>query len=140
MAMDKFIRVIACVVERDSHLLLCQRPLHKRHGGLWEFPGGKIDPGETPLAAAKRELREELALEVLEVGKLAHAMVDPGSHFRIEFVPAVVAGEPVCLEHAAIAWVTEAELLRLPLAPSDHAYACWRVSGGCAEGGPPTPP
>jgi 8-oxo-dGTP pyrophosphatase MutT (NUDIX family) len=48
--------VVAAVIERDGRLLVCQRPAHKRHGGLWEFPGGKCDPGESDAEAARREL------------------------------------------------------------------------------------
>ncbi len=49
------IRVLASVIERDHRLLVCRRPLHKRHGGLWEFPGGKVREGESDLEAARRE-------------------------------------------------------------------------------------
>jgi 8-oxo-dGTP pyrophosphatase MutT (NUDIX family) len=52
----KLTRVLAAVIQRDSRLLLAQRPSHKRHGGLWEFPGGKLAIGEDHLAAARREL------------------------------------------------------------------------------------
>ena len=50
---------MAAVIERDGKLLVCRRPGHKRHGGLWEFPGGKLEPGETIVDAARRELDEE---------------------------------------------------------------------------------
>ena len=56
-------RVLATVIRRDGRLLVCQRPSHKRHGGLWEFPGGKVEPGESDLAASRRELAEELGVE-----------------------------------------------------------------------------
>jgi len=65
------IRVLASVIERDQKLLVCRRPVHKRHGGLWEFPGGKVQKGESDLEAARRELREELAVEVTGVGAVA---------------------------------------------------------------------
>jgi 8-oxo-dGTP diphosphatase len=122
------IPVVACVIEREGRVLVCQRPAHKRHGGLWEFPGGKLEAGETRLAAARRELGEELGIQVTAVGAVAFAMVDPGSSFRIEFVPATAEGEPRAIEHPRIAWVGDAELLALPLAPSDAAYARWRVN------------
>jgi 8-oxo-dGTP diphosphatase len=127
------IPVVACVIERGGRLLVCQRPAHKRHGGLWEFPGGKLEEGETPLDGARRELGEELGLDVTAVGPVDFAMVDPGSRFRIEFVPATAQGEPRCMEHTRVAWLTERELLELPLAPSDRAYARYRVDGA---GGP----
>lgn len=53
----------AALLDADGRVLLAQRPVHKTHGGLWEFPGGKIEPGETPEAGLIRELREELGVE-----------------------------------------------------------------------------
>jgi 8-oxo-dGTP diphosphatase len=129
------IRVVACVIERGGRLLVCQRPEHKRHGGLWEFPGGKLEEGETHLDGARRELGEELGIEVTAVGPVDFAMVDPGSRFRIEFVPATAEGEPRCIEHTRVAWLAERALLELPLAPSDLAYARYRVDGGRGAGG-----
>jgi 8-oxo-dGTP diphosphatase len=124
------IRVVACVIEREGRLLVCERPAHKRHGGRWEFPGGKLEEGETHLDGARRELGEELGIEVTDVGPVDFAMVDPGSQFRIEFVAASAEGEPRCIEHTRVAWLPERELLQLPLAPSDLAYARYRVNGG----------
>lgn len=103
--------------------LVCLRPAHKRHGGLWEFPGGKCEPGESDPQALARELEEELALELLRCDAPVLEVSDPGSHFRIAFVPVDVRGEPVALEHDAVAWHTPAELERMPLAPSDRRMA-----------------
>lgn len=122
------VRVVAAVIERDQRLLVCQRPEHKRHGGLWEFPGGKVEPGESDLSAVSRELREELDLAVLHVGAVEFSRHDPGSHFIIDFLPVRTEGEPKCLEHASLAWVALEGLLKLPLAPSDLEYVRARVS------------
>ncbi|HEY0969346.1 MAG TPA: NUDIX domain-containing protein [Gemmatimonadales bacterium] len=119
---DQTVRVVAAVVARGDRLLVCQRPPHKRHGGLWEFPGGKCEPGESDVDAVRRELREELGVEAESVGVEDFAIVDPGSPFLIAFVPATMVGEPTCHEHTAFAWGTPAELARLPLAPSDRRY------------------
>jgi mutator protein MutT len=116
-------RVVAAVVERDGRLLIARRAAHKRHGGLWEFPGGKIEAGESVLIAARRELLEELGLDVHDVGTPISIISDPGSHFDIEFVPVFAAGEPTCHEHSAVAWVRPADLLNYPLAPSDKQFA-----------------
>lgn len=116
------IRVIAAVLSRDGRLLVCRRPEHKRHGGLWEFPGGKVEAGEDDLAAARRELREELGLEVESIGTPHCEFGDPGSPYLIVFVPVEAVGEPVCHEHTALRWGTPAELARFPLAPSDRQY------------------
>ena len=130
------IRVIAAVVARGDRLLVCRRPPHKRHGGLWEFPGGKTEPGESDADAARRELREELGVEVLEVLQEELAIADPGSPFLIAFVPVTIRGEPTCHEHTALAWGTAAELAELPLAPSDRRYVEFRLTRVTATRGP----
>jgi 8-oxo-dGTP diphosphatase len=123
---DSAVRVVAAVVERGGRLLVCQRAAGKRHGGLWEFPGGKVEAGESDYHAVRRELREELDVETLEVGTVEFAAADPGSLFRIEFLAVRIAGEPRCIEHERLAWVDGVELMALPLAPSDRRYAEWR--------------
>jgi mutator protein MutT len=120
---DDPVRVIAAVIHRGDRYLLCERPTHKRHGGLWEFPGGKLEPGESMLEAARRELSEELDVRVQSVQGVEFAINDPGSHFVIEFCRVEIDGEPACLEHRSIAWVTLGELLKLALAPSDRQFA-----------------
>ena len=122
------IRVVAAVIRRGDRMLVCQRPAHKRHGGLWEFPGGKLEAGETILDAARRELAEELDVRVTSVGEVEFAIADPGSEFVIEFHAVTIEGEPQCLEHAALAWVEVKQLLELPLAPSDRQYVL-RLAG-----------
>ena len=116
------IRVVAAVIAREDRLLVCQRPLHKRHGGLWEFPGGKSEAGESDEAAVRRELLEELAVEAVAVGGELAIFADEGSEFAIAFLPVEIAGEPKALEHNAIRWATPSELLQMPLAPSDRRF------------------
>lgn len=115
-------RVIACVIRDGDRYLVCRRPAHKRHGGLWEFPGGKTEPGESDEAAARRELREELDVELVRAEPAMREIGDDGSPFVIAFVPVEIRGEPRCLEHSALAWGTAAGLLELQLAPSDRAF------------------
>ncbi len=119
----RFTRVVAAVIEREGRLLLCRRPAGKRHAGLWEFPGGKLLPGESIPEAARRELAEELAVEVLAVGERLFELPDPGSPFVVEFHPVEIAGEPVALEHEALIWVEPRDLAGMDLAPSDRAFA-----------------
>ena len=116
------IRVLAAVIQQNDRLLVCQRPRHKRHGGLWEFPGGKVKEGESDLEAARRELLEELDVHVTEVGPVERSVMDPGSDFVIDFLPVRIQGEPRCLEHEALAWEEEGRLPEYDLAPSDRRY------------------
>ena len=120
--------VIAAVVQRNQTYLVCQRPVHKRHGGLWEFPGGKLEPGETNLDAARRELAEELGVQTLAVAPSLFSYADPGSEFIIDFVPTVIEGEPKCLEHSDLKWVPLEQLGSLQLAPSDRQFVEFLVS------------
>jgi 8-oxo-dGTP pyrophosphatase MutT (NUDIX family) len=118
----QIIRVLAAVVVDKGRYLVCQRPLHKRHGGLWEFPGGKLEPGESLLDAANRELTEELNVSVVSVGEPIYSAHDEGSPFVIEFVPCEIRGEPACLEHADVCWATLEDIQHLDLAPSDRKF------------------
>ena len=120
--MSNEVRVVAAVISRDDKLLVCQRPLHKRHGGLWELPGGKCEPGESDSDAIRRELAEELGVVTVAVGEAQCEIADPGSSFLIVFVPATISGEPTAGEHQAFMWAAPDELLRLPLAPSDRRF------------------
>lgn len=122
------IRVVAAVVSRGDNFLVCQRPLEKRYGGLWEFPGGKCETGESIDATARRELREELGIDVVETGHEEITIRDPGSQYLIIFVPVRITGEPVCREHLGLRWERLSELARLPLAPSDRQYVEYRLA------------
>ena len=122
---EQFVTVLAAVVRRSEEYLVGLRPAHKRHGGLWEFPGGKVEPGESLLEAARREVREELGVEVARVGRTLFVRQDPGSPFLIEFCEVEISGEPSCLEHSELQWLDAAELESLPLAPSDAAFVQW---------------
>lgn len=117
--------VLAAVIRRGDRYLLCQRPRHKRHGGLWEFPGGKLEPGESLADAAARELREELGLELEAAGDVLLSVRDPGSSFVIQFASVRARGEPRALEHEALVWLTPAEAAALELAPSDRRFVEW---------------
>lgn len=128
LSVQPYIRVIAAVVSRRDTLLVCQRPFGKRHGGLWEFPGGKCEPGESDIAAVRRELREELGVEVVSVGDEEFAAHDPGSPYLIVFAPVIIIGEPTCYEHIGLKWEPPTNLALLPLAPSDRRYLEFRLA------------
>ena len=117
------VSVAAAVIQRDGRYLLCRRPSHKHHGGLWEFPGGKLHDGESVTDAIRRELWEELHVEPARVGPVRATIPDKGSTFVITFVDVQIRGEPRSTEHEAVEWVTVSELVRYPLAPSDLAFS-----------------
>jgi 8-oxo-dGTP diphosphatase len=123
-----FIKVIAAVVSRGDDFLVCQRPFEKRYGGLWEFPGGKCEPGESINDTTRRELCEELGVDVIETGHEQIAILDPDSPYLIIFVPVRIVGEPTCHEHIGLRWGQLSELAQLPLAPSDRKYVEYRIA------------
>ena len=122
--------MVAAVIQRGGRYLLGRRPVHKRHGGLWEFPGGKLDEDESPADAAHRELEEELSLSVTRVAAALHTVQDPGSPFAIHFHPVSVRGEPVALEHEEVGWFTLKELQGMALAPADERFVRWLLQRG----------
>jgi mutator protein MutT len=125
VAEASLIQVVAAVVERGGRYLLGRRPAEKRHGGLWEFPGGKMLEGESYLDAAHRELQEELALSASGAGATLFSARDAGSPFVINFVEITVDGEPHATEHSQIGWFELAQLREMALAPSDAAFVDW---------------
>ena len=116
--------VAACaLVDADGRVLMCQRPQGKSLAGLWEFPGGKLEAGETPEACLIRELREELGIEV------SAACLAPfvfASHRYEAFhllMPLYLCrrwqGTPQPLEHPQIRWVRPSKMDELPMPPAD---------------------
>ena len=120
--MSDQIRVVAAVIRRGDTFLVCQRPLHKRHGGMWEFPGGKCERGESDAEAIRRELVEELEVEPVSVGEPEFEIADLGSPFLIVFIPVRIEVEPRAIEHSDLTWASVDELLVMPLAPSDRRF------------------
>lgn len=125
------IPVVAAVVRRGEAFLVARRPDSKRHGGLWEFPGGKVLEGESDRQALERELREELDVTLLAVGEAVFEARDPGTPFVVRFRSAEIGGEPRAREHLEVRWIPRRELPALALAPSDARF----VAEGLGVGG-----
>jgi 8-oxo-dGTP diphosphatase len=115
--------VVCAVIEREGLVLVAQRPPHKLLPLKWEFPGGKVEPGEDPAAAIVREIREELGCAIHVVRALPPFIHDYKTVVieMIPFVCALVPGtsEPHPHEHVAVAWVPPAELRGYDLAAAD---------------------
>lgn len=106
--------------EADRYLI-SRRPEGTHLARWWEFPGGKVEPGEAPDATLARELREELGIEV-EVGDIfavGHHVYPGREVILLVYDARLVAGEPACLEVAEFKWVTAGELVEIPLPPAD---------------------
>jgi 8-oxo-dGTP diphosphatase len=120
----KLVLVVACaLIDPDGRVLIAQRPAGKSMGGLWEFPGGKVEPGERPEEALIRELSEELGIAVKEP---CLAPFSFASHAYPDFhllMPLYVCrrweGVPQAKEHLALKWVRPKELKDYPMPPAD---------------------
>ncbi len=115
------IEVSAGLVFQAGRLLITQRPQGTHLAGLWEFPGGKREPGETWEACLERELMEELGIRV-RVGRLVEEVVHeyPGKRVHLRFFACrLLAGEPRPLQCDAVAWVDAVELSRHEFPPAD---------------------
>ncbi|MEP7184053.1 MAG: Nudix family hydrolase [Betaproteobacteria bacterium] len=121
-AAGDLVRVAAAVVLRaDGRVLLAQRPPGKAYAGYWEFPGGKLEPGETPRRALDRELREELGLVVRRAAPwLIQRYVYPHAHVELHFFRVLAwDGEPVGHDGQAFAWQAPGAFTVAPLLPAN---------------------
>lgn len=115
--------VVAALIWEDGRFLICQRPAHKTRGLLWEFPGGKVEPGETKEQALIRECQEELAItvEVQEVFmEVLHEYPDLSVHLTL-FCAVIAAGSGGIrkLEHNDIRWIVPREIPQYEFCPAD---------------------
>ena len=115
--------VVAALIWELDKFMICQRPAHKTRGLLWEFVGGKVEPGETKEQALIRECREELGI-ILSVGTafmdVIHRYPDLDVHLTV-FHAAIAEGVPQKLEHKDIRWITADEIPQYTFCPADEA-------------------
>ena len=127
--------VTAAVIQQNGLVLIAQRPTSGLLGGLWEFPGGKLESGETLSTCLQREIQEELGC-LIEVGEPFGQYQHAYTHFRISlhaFLCRIVDGQPSSLEAQQIAWVARKDLGQYPMGKVDRQISA-RLIGDGAEG------
>ena len=116
------VEVVAALSWQGDTFMICQRPAHKARGLLWEFVGGKVEPGETKEQALIRECIEELAVTP-SVGDafmdVVHEYPDLTVHLTL-FNATIAEGEPQKLEHNDIQWITPSEIVNYEFCPADE--------------------
>ena len=122
---SKRIEVVAAIIEKDGKILICRRAENKTRALKWEFPGGKIEPGETPEQAVLRECREELNVDLCVKGefmRVLHSYPDIEIQLTV-FRTAIIGSDPRCIEHKEIRFVYPSELANFELCPADITVA-----------------
>lgn len=121
----KILLVVACaLIDTDGRVLIAKRAQGKSMAGLWEFPGGKLEPGERPEEALIRELREELGVDVTKACLAPYVFASHGYETFHLLMPLYVcrkwSGTPQCLDHEALAWVRPRDMRDYPMPPADE--------------------
>ncbi len=114
--------VVAALIRQDEKFMICQRPAHKARGLLWEFAGGKVEPGETREEALRRECREELDIGIA-VGEpymdVVYTYPDMELHLTL-FNASITEGTPKLLEHRDLRWITSREIPEYSFCPANQ--------------------
>lgn len=116
------VEVVAALIWEGQRFLICQRPPDKARGLLWEFVGGKVEPGESKQEALVRECREELGITVApgEVFmEVTHTYPDLTIHLTL-FHSSIAQGVPQALDHEDLRWITVKEIPQYPFCPADE--------------------
>lgn len=120
------ITVVAAVISDDARILICQRRRHDKFPLLWEFPGGKVEPGESPEQALTRELREELGVDAVigrEVYRTRHRYRELADALELIFLSArLCADTPRNLAFEKIVWSARGELASFDFLPADREF------------------
>lgn len=134
--MKKEINVVGAVVANDGTILAAQRSESMSLPGMWEFPGGKIEPGETPRAALVREMQEELLCTVDIGDQVASTRYeyDFGFVTLTTFYATLVEGQPQLTEHSEIRWIDAVDLDSVEWAPADVPAVETIMAAYSAEG------
>ncbi|MGZ3304775.1 MAG: 8-oxo-dGTP diphosphatase MutT [Asticcacaulis sp.] len=127
--MKTLLVVAAALIDGEGRVLIAQRPQGKQLAGQWEFPGGKVEDGETPEAALIRELEEELGI-VVKQACLAPFVFASHTYERFHLLMPLYLirrweGEPEAREHEALKWVRPNALRDYPMPPADEPLVAW---------------
>ncbi|WP_439470921.1 (deoxy)nucleoside triphosphate pyrophosphohydrolase [Brevundimonas sp.] len=121
--------VAVALIDSDGRVLIAQRPEGKQLAGLWEFPGGKVEPDERPEAALIRELKEELGIDVTEACLAPFVFTSHGYESFHLLMPLYLcrrwSGVVQAREHSALKWVRPAQLTDYPMPPADEPLIAW---------------
>ena len=127
--------VAAAIIRQDEHFLLARRKPESDLGGLWEFPGGKKEPGETLEVCLRREVKEELGVEISEP-QFFHTLQHQYPEKQVElhfFTCTIIQGHPQALDCAEIAWVPKHQLVSYEFPPADVPVLKKIIRSGCSE-------
>ena len=121
--------VAVALIDTDGRVLIAKRPEGKSLAGLWEFPGGKVEPGERPEAALIRELKEELGIDVTEACLSPFVFTSHAYESFHLLMPLYLcrrwSGVVTAHEHSALKWVRPAQLTDYPMPPADEPLIAW---------------
>ncbi|WP_275298432.1 (deoxy)nucleoside triphosphate pyrophosphohydrolase [Clostridium sp. YIM B02555] len=115
------IDVVAAILTKEDRILIAKRKEDKSQGGLWEFPGGKVEPGEEPEESLVRELKEEMEIEVAVKEHVADSIYDYGNiQVRlIAFKAEILSGDIILNDHSEYRWILISEMDNFIFAPAD---------------------
>ncbi|MDF7640551.1 (deoxy)nucleoside triphosphate pyrophosphohydrolase [Bifidobacterium sp. ESL0784] len=119
------LQVVGAAIRRGGAILCAQRGPSKSLAGYWEFPGGKIESGETPEQALQREIKEELLCDIEVDQKICsiQQQYDFGTIELTTFLCSLTSGEPSLTEHTQLRWIPQSKLATLDWAPADRKTA-----------------
>jgi len=126
---EEIIEVVCAIIIRNRRVLITQRPAGKHLEGFWEFPGGKLQPGETPPDGLRREMVEELGIEVTDmqcIDQVIHPYPELEAKIRLQFFRCQwLSGKLTAKDHQNFIWASAKDLREKSFPPADQAILAW---------------